>query len=246
MGMKIIPPGSDYEALKLGLILPVAAGCQGFFLPNTSAERAVKNWAPGKVDGTLVGSPVFTSGYSSLQSNSVAYIETPVVESPQMTILYAGRGTTDSSTDDLSPVFVSSRSSPGALGLTGGIQLYPNTASTQRIFFSQWTGSTSINTIGVISSYSVGAWQFIAGRITATTYSIRNLTTGVASSEAALSNTHNPGSGKIRIGSMIDSTWKGKSDAAFCAMYDRALSDTEISTVYAWAKKYLAAKGITI
>lgn len=246
MGIKITPPGADYEALGLGLVLPVSEGCQGFFLPNGSAGKAVKNWAPGMKDGVLVGSPVINAAYASFEGNGVAYMETPVVETSEMTLIYAGRGITDSSTDDLTPVFLSSRSSAGALGGTGGIQLYPNASGQQRLYFSQWNGTASVNQLVPVSSYTVGAWQCIAGRVTPAVASIRNLSTGIASSDVALTGNRNPGNGKIRIGSMIDTTWKGKSDAAFCALYNRALDDTEIAAVYAWAQKYLLSKGITV
>ncbi|MDW9852700.1 hypothetical protein GOB46_08890 [Sinorhizobium meliloti] len=246
MGIKITPPGADYEALGLGLVLPVAAGCEGFFLPNGSAGKAVKNWAPGKKDGVLVGAPVVNSGYTSFEGGSVAFMETPVIETEDMTLFWAGRGVTDSSNDALSPPFLSSRTAPGALGGNTGIQIYPNASNNLRLFFSQWNGTAVANVIVPVASYTVGAWHFIAARVSVSTARIRNMTTGVASSTVALTGSRNPGSGKIRIGSMIDSLWNGKSDAAFCALYNRVLDDTEEAAVYAWAQKYLLSKGITV
>lgn len=246
MGTKIIPPNASFETLLNHLILPVMSGLQGFFLPHESPSKAAKNWAIGKDDGVVVGSPTYAAGYVSLESNSVAYIETPVVETPEMTILFAGRGTTDSSTADLTPVFVSSRTAAAALGGAGGIQVYADTASRQRVYFSQWDGGSAQNAIASVNSYSINTWEFISARVTATTARIRNLTTGVIGADLVLSGTRNPGSGKIRIGSMIDATWKGKSDAALCGLYNRALTDAEEVSMYNWAKTYLATKGISI
>ncbi len=246
MGTKIIPPNASFEMLLNHLVLPVMSGLQGFFLPHESASKAAKNWAIGKDDGVVVGSPTYAAGYASLESNGVAYIETPVVESPEMTIMFAGRGTTDSSTNDLTPIFVSSRTAAAALGGLGGIQLYPNSPSVQRVYFSQWDGSVSQSPIAFVSSYSPNSWQFISARVTATTARIRNLTTGAIGADLALSGSRNPGSGKIRIGSMIDATWKGKSDAALCGLYNRALTDAEEVSMYNWAKTYLATKGVAV
>ncbi|MDW9773094.1 hypothetical protein GOA89_14635 [Sinorhizobium meliloti] len=246
MGIKITPPGADYESLGLGLVLPVSDACEAFFLPNGSLGKAVKNWAPGKKDGVMVGNPIVSAGYASFEGNSLAFMETPVVETAEMTLLYAGRGVTNSSTDALAPVFLSSRSSPGQFGGNAGIQMYANTNSNQRFYFSQWNGTASVNSIISLPSYTVGAWQFIAGRVSPAFASLRNMTTGETSGDIAQTGSRNPGSGKIRIGSMLDTLWDGKSDAAFCALYSRALDDTEIAAVYAWAQKYLSSKGIAV
>jgi hypothetical protein len=75
---------------------------------------------------------------------------------------------------------------------------------------------------------------------------IQSLTNGVntSGSVAGGSTRHKNTSAKFRIGSTSGNT--GQSDISQVGFYNRALSDSEITSTYTYLKSVMARKGITI
>ncbi len=228
----VMLPGDNYPAL-LGFSIPILASLEGAFLLGDGIAQMTRNYAPGKADAKAVGILRTGSGYAIL--DETGYLNTGIMETAEMTAITVGRA--PEGTVSTNPAFLGNNQNTS----TGGFAIFPNSLGAQ---------GTSIRAAALERIQVTGRYQdftAVSHRLKETTPNIvNNLSSGErvlgASSAARTLERSNP----ILIGRLPSNAFKTTNEQVLVLIYSKALSDTELATVYSWIRAYAAEKGIAV
>jgi len=228
----IILPGSGYPNL-FGFNFPVLGGLEGLFLL-ANGEDPKKNYAPGKPDATVIGSPVVSSAFTTF--GGANYLDTGIAETAEMTFIMAVRDAVSGAVN---------------VGYAGnffaspnfGVAIYSPIAGGQLQAMADRTGSSS--GAGSLVAADLTTFKMFSYRIASDKSRLKNLTTGVIS-ESVSGAREVSGSGPILLGRLPLSGYSETHDQGFAAILSRALTDAELTLIEAWGRSYMDAQGITV
>lgn len=254
-GVVITASGVDASANNIGLVLPYATNCEAFGILGGTTARSQKNYALGKTDFVLVGSPTISANSVQLQNVS-KWLQTSVAESDNLTVVVI------CSTAKQNAYLVTNTGTPRS----GSVTAYPigfnlrvtsqsgsptnNLLGTAVGYYDGTTNGTAgvIGTASILQVASVGN-RCISARFNNITQVLKtnNLTTGESASVGSPTGVRDK-AGMLRVGSsyLSDPSRVDTVDILGFAIYSEALSDENLALVYNWFKTYYARRGITI
>jgi len=227
-------PGDGYPSI-FGFKIPVTTGLEGAYLFGDGAGQFSRNYAPGKPNATVIGSPSSGSGYGVFSENG--YLDTGISETADMTIITVARD----STGFVDPV-------PGYVGnnfsiASGGVAIYIGSPTTLR---GNAIKNGAVDYVNVSGDPAVFTAQCLRARSAAAS-SFTNMTSGSTASSANTTGTRTvDSSNKIWIGRLPANTFKGINDQVLTLIYSRAISDAELNQIATWLRSYCASKGISV
>lgn len=246
MGTRIIMPGADFENSAIGFLPFVSTGLLGWWFLNGSIGKARRNLLLGGADASVVGNPTITENYMSFLSGS-NYLLTDVRETENLTILCVARSTASFVDNPNRPHLVSNylASNSGAYIAVGGSPSGAPSASISSATFRDISGT--INSGGsTVNVADFTKWKFLAGVHTSAQSAMYSLTDNFEDIDPKGGTRILKPNVPFRIGSSEGTQFRGSSDIAFVAIYNRALQKNELETLYAQVQAYLGPKGITI
>lgn len=237
--------GADFSANAVGFIPPVSSGLVYWGLFGDTLAKTTRNLAPGASAATAVGNPGISAGYASfLPANN--YISTGLVDTTSLTYLFVARSTSDMVSTTNRPFYM------GVSGLLAGSGIYAYQvngampAVNLRFTATVSVGGTPTNKILVQTIANLSTWSFIGATLdSGVAMNTYNKTDGTTATLATPDPHLITPTTILRVGSGVGG-YGGAHDMAFAAVYNRALTSAEITTVYAFVKSYLATRSITV
>ncbi|GGJ14327.1 LamG domain-containing protein [Neoroseomonas lacus] len=233
--------GADFAANPVGFMPPVSDALQSWHYLGGSLAQSARNLAPGGADALVSGAPVVNAAF--LTCDLSGYLQTSVPDNGDCTLLAAVKMPADFSFGSASAWCIS--------GYGGGL--------TGPALFYGASGASPGARMGAIGAYSVAGvstfkqalspgvadgttWRFFTathkGGVGLTVSNITNGTSGTtAQTEAVYPNP----SRTFRIGAGYLGT-AVPLDLSFAAIYSRALSGEEQTSVYDAVKAYMARR----
>ncbi|WNV95045.1 hypothetical protein RRJ51_16880 [Klebsiella pneumoniae] len=201
-----------------------------------------KNFAAGGADAVVSGSPVVSNHFATFDLNN--FIDTGVPTTKETTLIAVVKKVNPT----LRQFFISSYNGTGDAGRSLVID-----KGTARLTFYSHYKNTETNANTVLNCYATlnvtaGEPAFIYGRDTGKKINVASMTdklSGENIPKAAFETIVNPEL-KYRIGRGISSEVPGASDIGAALIFDRALSDAEIKSIYDYFQAYYARRGISI
>lgn len=250
MGTNILVPGADFSSSAVGFNAAVPEGLKGLWFFNRGVRKSRKNLALGGLDADIFGTPAdqgtfirFKGGANFFQTkvkDTVGLTQIAVIKSPDTMADLAH-----------SPMFVTNYGSGSADGfLSSGISgagIYANlSAANITMSGSRYTTSanTAVTSGGTSIAVDVTVWKMVASRVRADRAQRNNLTDGTTTAGNFTSQARVLAAGDFRIGSAYDGQWGGIADVAAVVMYDRFITDAELSAMAAQLKNVMAHIGI--
>lgn len=227
----IILPGDGYPSL-FGFQIPVVSGLEGAFLLGDGEAMLGKNYAPGKSDGVVIGTPTANSGYAAMSGSG--YIDTGISETDALTLFAVLRDS--SGTVDMAPGVIGNYVSGNS-----GASLYMG-ADYIRSGLAR-TGTTD----GVSTGINPAIFSLVSARgATGIATRVKNWTAGSENSGTAITDRALNTAQTLKIGELPNASFAGPIDIGLAMIYSRVLTDVEMDQMAAWARSYCAAKGITV
>lgn len=253
MGTRITAKGVFAEDFALEYSPPVRRGLEAWHFLNTSAAKAARNYAPGKPQAQIVGTPGVNADYLAFKS-TVNFIQTEVRESAGQTVFYVARSMDSMAGNDTKPMFYSTYQSPAVSGVgnTYGVSGYGNGVGVLVQSGARGNDLTNHTSAGVsIAGNDFAKWALYVGVVEPGLAPHRaiNKTQGIASAGAMPTLPRLITSGKFRIGSCYTGAWApfaGTCEMALWACYSEVLTTPEIDAVVANIRAYMARRGITV
>lgn len=255
-GVVITASGVDASANNIGLVLPYATNCEAFGILGGTVARSQKNYALGKTDFTLVGSPTL-SDHSAQFQHTVAWLQTAVAETDNMTLiaicstakqnayLVSNYGTVRTgNTNSQYPLGANLRTT--AQGASTTVNFLTTTAG----YYAGGVNDTANGISTTLTRTAAVGYRCAAARFTESSgvVKINDLTAGDSATATRPSGSRDKSTATFRVGSAIlgDPSRPDPVDILGFAIYSETLSDTNLSLVYAWFKAYYARRGISI
>lgn len=242
------------ESVAYDFLAPITDGLTLWSFLGGNAIKSAKNYAPGKAGSTVVGAPAFSERYATLLPGA-NYLITQAPQSADATLIAIARPVSDAGANIFSNYTSATVTAPPPT--TRGTDLYfePSTPADGKVSLtynqSIKDGSNDDQYASVTKALAsnVGAFSMVSGRCINATGSrqVKDWTTGLdATSTSGFA--VNVGVTPLYVGGAptISPYTTNAVDIAFVAAYSRALSDSELAEIYAWAKAYYATRGITI
>lgn len=244
----------DVEAAATEFMLPVMDGMEAIHFLNGTVEKAAHNYAPGKQNAVVKGTPNALTSYTKFKGNE-NYLETRIQESAAQTIYCIARTSDDLMSDATRPMYISTFTRPAAAGggTTFGVSLSSSNPGSGSIFqliasrgtsvSDDITGSVSLSTPTPIN------WSLTVGLVknASTKNEIYNLTTNEHAISSAANTPRFPSLGFYRIGSSYSTTaYLGESDIAFIAIASVAHTEDQIKANAAALRAYFDPRSIFI
>lgn len=250
---RLILPGS-YQSISKTFLPPDTDGLEywGFF--GADDEFSGRNHAPGKGAAVIVGAPVYSPNFARFTPGS-NYVNTPALQTADITIVAVARPTVDGYT-----YIASSNSGP---------TVTPPPSTTRGVTLRFETGASADGKVSLAFNQSVrdgdnvdqesaatrtlasvvGEFSFAVGRCNAATGArtardITNDTTAGVTSAFPV----NLGANRIIVGGAYTVTplFQNAVDIAMCAVFSTSKSDDELMSIYARMKSYFSNRGIQI
>lgn len=253
-GLVLRVAGADFSASAIGFVPPVAGNLAYWNFLGGDSTKTARNLADGGAASTIVGSPAINSN-SAVFGPGTSFLQTSVAQTASSTVIAVFKMPTEASSFVVSN-YQSQRKDDSVT--SNGMSLYTTAGAAGDGFLavrfnqSQYSGvagqATSNSLVELAASVPVATFRAVVGRCDAATHvrKIVDLTNGTSSSLTSAS-VEDIGSASLRIGSGYTNTgFTASNEVAFVAIYQRALSDAEISKVYSFLKAYYAGNGITI
>lgn len=231
LNLGVALPGEGYPAMS-GFEIPVVAGLSGAYLFGEGGSMLGYNYAPGMPDAVVVGAPAIGAGFASFGPDG--YLQTAVAETADMTFFSVGRSL---GADGLAPLV-------GNFGSSIGLIMYLDVAGRLAIGNAQRTAAGGANLGGEVNIAKFQIYGFRAPAAAASTqknYS-RNATAVSSNATARVVSSVGP----LRVGRSYSPLASQINDQVLALVYSRALTDSEMDSVAAWARKYCASKGINV
>ena len=241
--------GADFSAVAVGFVPPVASGLVGWWLLGGSQAASVRNLAPGGADAGVAGAPSYSAGYASFDGVAGAYFTTSIPEAESMTFVVAGRSADTFAGATTRPAFVSAYNNTleptGVALMAQAVGSGGAPACNMGLFvdYDSGTGAITATNLPAFDSFRAFA-GVVEGGVGRTVYDLTGATSTTASSAASRSST-GIAARNMQIGAGYAGN-RGISDIAFVAIYSRALSAGELTTIYEFVDPILAARGVTV
>ncbi|MGY9048802.1 hypothetical protein P775_11005 [Puniceibacterium antarcticum] len=231
---------------------PVTDGLVGVFIFGGTLAQSVRNLATGVTDASVIGSPAIGESYLDLTGNSTAYIQTAIAHSEDLTWISACRPLTDTTAALISNYWSNSQSYGGQT-IGGNLILSENTVADGLVSaqFTQAFDAAGTSTAAQANTgapgFAIGADYIISGRVDQIdrTRSVTNITTGASGTNKPALNPADLG-GPIRIGSAYNSQFAGQARHYAAILYDRKISDEQLTLMNDWLAIILDARGISV
>lgn len=242
--------------------LPVNSGlAQALFF---TAGGDGKNYAP---DGTVLpnfsGSP-FPNAFSKSFPSINDYVNTNLTDSSDFTVMLVNRPSALTSGKQYRPMFGNwdaGKGEPGkGAGLGVGLIQTPDdgltlvASSIPVADANNPSATTSVRENETIYGlgYSAATWRFSVYRVSNTSSYFKDFTKNVFREEKQFKS-GNVKDNRRTLPLLVSGQYGNDAtvcepgpEAVLMLFYRRALSDAELATMYAWAKKYCARRGITV
>ncbi len=269
MGAGIIAKGVNAQAFSIGLNLPVMDGLLGCWFGGTKGMWI--NQVPGGTPSTLVGNPVHVTEYSSrMDINN--YVDTNIRETANLTLLVISKIYAPTTANVRLPLFTNFNQNITDAGnsiVAQGSGLVFEPAGTQQMVgasYSGVAGSASNANVAVLPAESglptsLAAaddtwWRAMLGKIDGAGVSgaagnryIKNLTKGTQASQALVSGNVRDlrNTATLRIGTRGPSgTTVATTEIMMAMLWNRALTNAEEASMYAYIQSYAGRRGITV
>jgi hypothetical protein len=242
--------GADFSANAVGFVPPVASGLAGWWLLGGSQSASVRNLAPGGSDAGVGGTPSYGAGYVSFDGVAGNYFTTSIAETADMTLIVAARSLDTFATTTDRPQIIGTYqfgAVPHGITLaatavgTGGL---PAASLTNWASYDNGTGTSMGHNVPGFDNFKALAAVVESGVGRRT----HDLTAGTSTTAATALTRVGAGisTRTVRIGMGAGLGSRGISDVAFAAVYTRALSAGELTTIYDFIQPILAGRGVTV
>ncbi|HAV5687085.1 TPA: hypothetical protein JI130_05965 [Acinetobacter baumannii] len=245
----VVVHGELGESDNSKLVLEVP-GAEYIGIFNTSLSKVKNNFAPLQKRPQIVGSLVVQPNYTSFKSLS-NYIQTDIREQNEMTTFVVAKTAIVPNSTTNAVAFISNYKSPPLDGSTGTLlnSFYLGVNSAGKLITISLQGNNATDASAVaaasgITNWTANEYHLVAARLTNTRVQHWDKTKNY-SIYADLTKPRYLAANKLRIGSTY-TDFAGDVDIALLIHYPRALSDSEIDTVTAWIRNYMAGRGITV
>lgn len=245
MGTIIKASGVDAEQGATEFIPPVTRGLEGIFFLNSSREKASRNYAPGKPDGAIVGTPTINPSYINARSQS-NYVQTEVVESEEVTIFCIARTTDPGSNLPTRAAWYGTYRNQGANAAVWnpGVSAWRDNGTFRANAGYGDDPAAPVQRQVVISAADFSAWSLYVHRVRAADVYFTDVTRGLSGSTSAIG-ARQRSVGKFRIGGVYYE-FLGQCDVAVWQVHSVALNDQEIASIVANLRAYALKLGITV
>lgn len=223
-----------------------------------------KNYAPeGTVLPKMTGAPV-QNAFSKSFPTFIDCIDTGLLDNSDYTVLIVNKPKALPAGKIYSPFFGNWNASISEGGMGGGLgsALVQGANNNLTLVLSSVPVSDASNPAAATSvrentdvfglGYSGGTWRFTAFRITSSEYYFKDFTKGVEKASTSFREGYvkdNRRKTPLRVCGQFnatDETCAPGPETALVLFYRRGLSADEMETMYAWAKKYCARRGMII
>ena len=234
------------------IVMPVMDGLEfaNFYGGASDPER---NLAPGKDRAIMRGDPTSLGGDFFIRCEGmVNWIDLPVQALPEFTFICVAKAVLPDAGSIPLISNIGSAAQEGS-GLSGA-NMYLNDAAAGNNMLRLTTlqpvnnngTSTNVAASTLHFNASTAGWQMFTGRSIAAGDVISKVM-GSALAPAVTPNAYEPILAQpYRLGSQYNANAKGKVDIAAAMIFSRALSDAELDQEYAFTRRLLARRGITI
>jgi hypothetical protein len=220
----------------------VLTGLEGWFNIGLDAARSRRNWAPGKPDATAFGAPIYSAaGHARFQSLA-SYLQTAALESDDITMMVVARSLDTRADLAHRGVFVSNYQGPAVADAevnSEGAMLWVNGSSEavrmqgyRRAADGSSTSNGSSNSVTV----DLDSFACLFGVISGLDAEIHNMT-DATSTDFTHTLPRYRAAQALRIGSAYSGAG-GHSDIAHVAIWSRALTEGERTSVYEQVQEY--------
>ena len=252
-GIVLKVDGVDYSANAIGFVPPIdATGLVYLNYFGGDATRTARNLASGGTAGVVVGDPTENTNDTTF-TPATNYVQTAVSEVADKTIIAVVKPLTAANSAIVGN-YLGERVGDSGVTVLGNVLYFQYTGGDNLVTpnwqEAGWSGvagsaSNSIPTV-ITNNCAVGTYYCLVGRTASNVRKILNKTTG-ASTQNANTTTVDLANTNYQIGSMPTAIgFTAANTIAFVAIFQRALTDTEVDTFYNYLKTYLATKSITI
>lgn len=207
--------------------------------------KVVRNFAKDKNDATLIGNPTITSNYTSVSAGNG--FQTDVADSADFTMFVIARSTDTNAASATRPFFIGTSNGAvvggtaavyGTALIVGSITGFSFQCARGNSTADQVTGTVSI------SSATPNNWNLIWVRSSGLKTKLRSETANVEA-ETTFTLPRLLQQNKVKIGTNSTAS-NGKGDIFRAVVFNRALTDDEISKVVVQLKAHATARGITV
>lgn len=242
-GVQVVAKGVDAEQYATEYAAPVRRGLEGIFFLNTSLEKCARNYAPGKLQGCIVGNPAPFPGYVSLKG-ATNYIQTQIPETTELTMLVIARQVSDPANPTGIAMFCGSYLS----GSLSGVSMYCPVVMGDRFAGTAGFGideAGNSNVVTSITPVNLAAFGLYSVTISASGVTTRSHTANLTNTNTQLV-PRRLAPRTMRIGSGYLSSHNGVNDVAVFQHHSVALTADELAKTVADLRAYAARKGIIV
>lgn len=242
--------GADFSANPIGFIPPVSSGLEGWWYLGDSMEKSLRNLAPGKPDATPFGAPGVQAGYLEMKGMT-NYLRTSIAETASYTLLAVAASDETFAAAATQPTMISSQNN----STTSGARMFLGSGATAAPVARLSSFASALNDSSVSAMYgdtldvsNASAFRFYATALDAGVARYMWDKTGATSKTTPITRTRtlNVGGRTYDIGSAFLGGQTATQRMAFAAIYSRALTDAEVTTVYQAVKAFLTKRSITV
>ncbi|MCE1053433.1 MULTISPECIES: hypothetical protein [Pseudomonas putida group] len=231
----VVLPGNNYLSI-FGFNIPVKSGLEGAFLFGDGGAQIGRNYAPGKANAVVVGSPQAMNGYTTF--NETGYLESGISETAEMTIIIVCRDSTGNA--DPRPGFIGNHFDIAS----GGVAIF--TAS-ETVFRAQNIKNKLSDYCNLNATDTIATFTPMALRVRNNAPSVmRNMTTGANAASTSSAARTIDAARKIQIGRIPSDGFKGLNDMMAAIIYSRSITDEELSVLTDWLKGYCLSHGVSV
>ncbi|MBV2148630.1 hypothetical protein KRZ98_10065 [Sphingobium sp. AS12] len=250
-GLEIVSGAALFLPDCAELIMPATLGdgLETLLMLGWGLDYAERNYARGKPDVAIVGTPVAHDGYLSLKS-SVNYLREPVNDTGGAVTLGFIARDTDTQADNAHRFFFGGSFSTASADTTGA-SIFTN-ADDSATFTVRYTNGTGVSRNPAVS-VPQGQFRAIFGSTSGTGADgsaeddplISELRGNLSATQSLAAGYSRVGSGlPWTIGSAPVTPFQGTGDMAIAARWSRDLSEAEKAAFWTWAQACLAEFGI--
>lgn len=258
MGLSIVVKGADFSKGAVGYIPPVPEGLQYLNIFGDSTIGQGRNLAVGKPAAEVIGSPVVGANSVTL-TPLTSFIQTQAADSESMTLMVIARSPVPRGNTMFISNYSSARKSASGTTLATSLMMRPQSApsaeqSYEEMGAAEWDGSSAASSNFRSASLlrPIGGIQAMVGRregVAAAKFrKYDNKTSKQSASSTPIPGTIFDLGQPYRIGCGYANYGSGLvgPEVFFAAIWDRALTDAEVETMYQAVKAYYAGRGIVI
>lgn len=251
MGVIFVAKGVDAEDSAREYAAPVLRSLEGVFFTNTDLSKAVRNYAPGKKNGSLRGIPVAQTNYLQCDTQAAvpANVDTGIWETEFFTMFVIARATNlpplgpkDSTPSASRTLFCGSYL--GSIP-AHGVAVYPSTGSLFSALcgITDGIGNAATNSVNIAGD--INAWNLFGVTVEPGKLVVDNFTAGTKV-EQVLSGARRVSPRTLLIGGAYTTAYGGTCNIAAFQTHSANLSSVERATTAQDLRAYAARRGITV